>query len=594
MLLAAAVFAPAALASTSATMSLDQSAGTSAGGTHNLGLNLSFTNTGTDSPKNLTINLPPGLLANAAVDGGKCLKTAASSSPLAACKAGTGTVTAQPDVEVTTLLGTSLPAPVSVPVSFYLVKPPASGDLAGLEVYSSTLSEQLGSTGAVLVRPSGSADGVGATIKLTLPDTLTLTLPVLGKVNAAPISIEKIASTFDNLRYPTTCPATPQNLAATVNSYSDAALQSLSKPLTVTGCSSLAYSPKFTASVKRDSADPEVAVTTNVTQTASQAPSRSVQLTFPTAVLFPNLASVGQLCLTLSSSCPLVGSVTAQSPLYPTALTGKAYLTGNSSGLSLTLVFPSPFPLTLTGTIDLLNDSATFTGLPDIPLTSLLVKLNGGAKGLFLTTCSPASGAAKASLVDQNGDKSRTVSSSFTVAGCPNTSGGGGSSSGGGSGSGSGSGGTSVTSSGPSASTVGTHLIATKMSGLASGKPSLAFRVSVNKHAAMPRKLTVTLPKGLSLRHHKVHGTQTVRGVTLKGARARSAKLAHGRLVLTLRKSSRKITVKLGPRSLKESKALRAKAKGRKLTQVRLNVTVVNAKHKRRAMTVTIKKLNLG
>src|SRR6202020_3586887 len=99
----------------------------------------------------------------------------------------------------------SIPAPVSVPVSFYLVAPPAGSDLAGLEVYSSTLGEQLGNTGDILIRPSGDPAGVGATIKLTLPDTLTLTIAGLGKVNAAQLSITAIASTFDNLRYPATC-----------------------------------------------------------------------------------------------------------------------------------------------------------------------------------------------------------------------------------------------------------------------------------------------------------------------------------------------------------------------------------------------------
>jgi hypothetical protein len=200
VMLTSAVVAPAAMATSTASMSLDQSAGTSAGASQNLGLNLSFSNTGSltgaDSPKDLTINLPPGLLANAAVDGGKCLTTAASDSPTSACQAGSGTVTAQPDLLV---LG-SLPVPVSVPVSFYLVKPPSPGDLAGLEVYTSELGEQLGSTGDVLIRPSGDPDGVGATIKLVLPNTLTLTLPIIGKVNAAPISITSIASTFDSLR----------------------------------------------------------------------------------------------------------------------------------------------------------------------------------------------------------------------------------------------------------------------------------------------------------------------------------------------------------------------------------------------------------
>src|SRR5579875_3754217 len=499
--LASAVAVPTAMATSTASMSLNQSAGTSAGGSHNLGLNLSFSNsgslTGADSPKDLTINLPTGLLANASIDGGKCLTTAASASPTAACEVGSGTVTAQPDLLV---LG-SLPVPVSVPVAFYLVKPPSGGDLAGLEVYSSELSEQLGSTGDVLIRPSGDPDGVGATIKLVLPDTLTLTLPILGQVNAAQISITSIASTFDGLRYPTTCPPTPATLTATVNSYDVSTPQTLSQPLSVTGCSSLSYGPSFSASAKKDSADKGVALTTNVTETAAMAPSQSVALAFPTAVLGPNLASLSDLCLNLSSSCAQVGSVTAQSSLYPTALTGKAYFTGSSSGSTLTLVFPAPFPLTLTGTINLVSNSATFTGLPAIPLTSLAVTLNGGPKALFDTDCSTPSGAATAKLVDQNGDMTRTLSSHFGVVGCPGVSSG----SGAGSGSGSTTTGSSATSAGPTATASGTQLTGRSVTGLATGRPSLTFRVSTAKRRPKIRRMTVKLPWGLSFRGHRVH-----------------------------------------------------------------------------------------
>jgi hypothetical protein len=483
--------------------------------------------------------------------------------------------------------------PVSVPVSFYLVKPPSSGDLAGLEVYTSELSEQLGSTGDVLIRPSGDPDGVGATIKLVLPDTLTLTLPVIGQVNAAPISITSIASTFDSLRYPATCPSTPANLTSTVNSYDDASLQTLSQPLSVSGCGSLSYGPSFSASVKKDSSDKGVALSTNVTETAAMAPSQSVALTFPTAVLGPNLASLADLCLTLSSSCPEVGSVTAQSSLYPTALTGKAYFTGGSSGATLTLVFPAPFPLTLTGTINLVSNSATFSGLPDIPLTSLAVTLDGGPKALFDTDCSTPSGTATAKLVDQNGDMTRSLSSHFSVAGCPGVSAG--TSSGSGSGSGSATtNGSSATSSGPTATASGTQLSGRSVSGLAKGRPSLSFRVSAAKSKPKIRRETVTLPSGLSFRSHRSHKQRLVRGITVKGAKLRSAVLSHGHLVLTLRRAARRTTVTLGPRSLRESKALQAKARANKLKRLRLRVAVLNAKHQTRSLTISIGKAHLS
>src|SRR5947209_11920819 len=107
--LACLASAPVARASTSAVLTLHQSAGKAAGSAADLGLDLKFTNTGTDSPRDLNIILPPGLLANASIDGGACLRTRNVTGT--ACRVGTGTVTATPD-----LVGIlNVPLPVSVP-----------------------------------------------------------------------------------------------------------------------------------------------------------------------------------------------------------------------------------------------------------------------------------------------------------------------------------------------------------------------------------------------------------------------------------------------------------------------------------------------
>ena len=146
---AVALLAPSAEASITPSLTLDQSAGTQAGGTANLGTDLSFSDTGGDSPKNMTISLPPGLLANASINGGACLATTDISDTK--CQVGTGTVTADPE---------GIALPLSLPVVFDLVPPPAAGDLAGLAVVSSgglavPAGTQIGSTAGIRVRPSG-------------------------------------------------------------------------------------------------------------------------------------------------------------------------------------------------------------------------------------------------------------------------------------------------------------------------------------------------------------------------------------------------------------------------------------------------------
>ncbi|MGH2857675.1 MAG: hypothetical protein ACRDMJ_09330 [Solirubrobacteraceae bacterium] len=531
----AALAGPAGAAITPS-VTLDQSAGTAAGGIANLGMDLKFAPTGTDSPDHMTMNLPPGLLANATIDGGACLKTADLSD--SACQVGSGTVTAD-------AYGT-IPIPTSV--TFDLVPPPSAGDLAGLAVNSN--GTQIGQTAAIRVRPSGDPDGVGVTLDFVLPNSLY----------GVPISITEIDSTFDGLRYPTTCPSTPAPVSVSVDSYSDSTVKTTTAPLSVTGCSSLPYAPKFSVTAVRDQHDKQVKLTTQVTQAANESPNRSVALAFPLAVVEPQVAGLRNLCQNVSSgTCTAVGSATATSPLYPTPLTGQAYLTGTFTGPTLTLVFPSPFPLTLTGVVDLVHNSTTFTGLPDIPLTALDVTLNAGTYGLFESSCVTPAGTATASLTDQNGDRSVKLPAPFTVSGCPAAPGGrtGGSSSGSGSGSGT-------------------------VSGLHAGHATLRLTIRVGRHAAALRSLTVRLPRGLVF--------VSRRGIRVTGARARSLRVVHGSLVVTLRRPARSLVVRIASRALRESRSMRSRARRLK----HLTVTVIARNTRGRRVTIHIRVANRG
>ena len=463
---------------------------------------------------------------------------------------GSGTVTAY-------AFGT---VPVPANVTFDLVPPPAAGDLAGLAVNSN--GTQIGATADIKVRPSGDPDGVGITIQFLLPNTLFGT----------PISIHEISSTFDGLRYPATCPATPQSFTVSADSYSDATVHTVSAPLAVTGCSSLTYSPAFAVTATRDSADNKVKVVTQVTQSATEAPSRSVALALPDAQLQTNIDALGQLCRSLSSgTCSPVGSVTASSPDYPKPLTGQAYLTNSGASLTLTLVFPPPFPLTLIGAVDLVHNITTFTGLPDIPLTDLDVTLDSGPAALFATDCHAPTGTATATLTDQNGDRTATVPARFTISGCPSSSTGGGASS-------------------PGAGPV---LRAPTASALKTGHPSLRFTLKVAKGAAKLRALTIELPRGLSLIAHRAGRRLTIKGVRLTGGAIRSLSLSHGHLVITLKRAVSSVTVTLTGAALRESAALRAKAKAHKLKRLALTVIAQNTKGRRSTVHVQVTHLGL-
>jgi hypothetical protein len=548
--LTAVVLAPAASASVTPALTLDQSGGTAAGSTVPLGMSFNFSPSAGDTPKDLTISLPPGLLANASINHGSCLIT---DKPIAACQVGSGTVTA-------TALGGLLP--VTGQVALDLVAPPKPGDLAGVALLVTLLGQtsQLGSPGEIVVRPVTDPAGFG--LNLTFAD-------VPNTYDSMPIQVQSMSSTLSGVRMPTSCPATPANVTVTTDSYSDPTPHTASAPLQVTGCSALPFTPAFHVTATKDAADSGTQVVSDITQPASpaQATPQSVALALPGAVLSPNADAVlsgGLLCANpASGTCKTIGTATATSPLYPVALTGTDYLTGTLSALKIVIVFPAPFALTLAGAVDVPHNTTTFTGLPDIPLSDLTVTLAGGKNAAFAAFCSPASGTASSTLISQSGARA-AVSSPFTVAGC-------GGSAGGGSGSGPGS---------KPSPTGRAGIVAGAVSGLASGHPVLGFKLTAGKNARL-RSFAVKLPRGLSFVRHRVHGRLKLLGVALKGAKVKSLALKHGALVVTLRAPVNTLSAKIGSRALKESSALKSAARHHKLKRLQLTIVLANTAGKR-------------
>lgn len=565
-----AALAPAASAAIGTpTLALTPSSAAAAS-TGNLGTDIKFSPSGGDSVKNLALQLPAGLIANASVDNGACLD---SSSLQAACVVGTGTVTATENILV--------PIPLSLPAEFTLVKPPSPSDLAGLAVSVkdpiSGSYQPLGAPADVVVRPMSDPAGFGLDILFTnIPDTYTL--PIVG---ATSISVTEINGTFNGLRFPTSCPSPAATFVVASSSYSDSTIRTASAPLTVTGCSSLKFAPAFAVTAARDSGDQAVALTTDITQGAGEAAPKSVALTLPSSVLSPNVSAIGNLCKDPSSgTCHPVGSASATSPLYPKALSGQAYLTGTPGVLaspSITIVFPAPFALTLSGAIDLSKNSTTFTGLPDIPLSDLKVQLDGGAKGVFASSCSTPSGTATATLVSQNGDQTANAPASFTVANCSPPSKGGGTNSGDGG---------SAKNNQPTLS--GAHLW-----GLLRGNPAMAFKASAAQGGAKLTKLTVQAAAGLTFVRRRVHRKLRVVGVSLKGAKLRSVALSHGKLVITLRSAASAVTVTVGRKGLHESRGLRSKAQHGRVKRLRLVVVIRDAKRTSTTVSTQITRLGL-
>jgi hypothetical protein len=570
-----AVLAPVASASFSPAVTLNQSAGTHAGSAVNLGLDLKFgtPSSPSDSPKDMTLSLPPGLLANAAINGGACLS---SSAPNPACKVGSGTVTATPFV-------LSIPGPsVPVKVTFDLVAPPAPADLAGLVIMATNpitgIAAQLGSPGEITVSPAGAVSIAFHNI----PKSYALAGPV-----AVPIAVDEIQSTFNGLRMPTRCPSPAARFGVSSDSYGNSTTQkTASAPLQVTGCSSLPFSPQLSVGAVKDSGDNGVQLTTDVTQKAGEATSRTVGLGFPAAVVAPNAAAVvtgGLLCSDPSfASCKTIGISNAKSPLYPRVLTGRVYLTGSLAAPAITVTFPPPFALTLNGSVNLARNTTTFTGVPDLPLSDLKVQLTGGPQAAFATTCATPSGDAVGSFSSQDGDLLATSTAPFTVAGCPPARPGAGGSGGGGSGGGGSGSGTGTGSGRPTAVPLGLPSLASAtLTGLKRARPAISFKLTAGRGTPKLTSLTIPLPRGLSYRRHRVHRRLMLQGVTVGNAKVRSLSLKRGRLTITLMHPSATVLVKLGSRGLHETAGLQHKARRGRVRFLRLtgSVTTTSRQH---------------
>jgi len=165
------------------------------------------------------------------------------------------------------------------------------------------------------------------------------------------------------------------------------------------------------------------------------------------------------------------------------------------------------------------------------------VAIDGGANGLFRTDCRVQTGVASAQLTDQNGDRTASTSTPLTVTGCPAGS----------------------ARRAPSAP----RLAAATLTRLRGGRLRLTLHVTSALGSPRLSKLEVVLPHQLALVGRRSRGRRIVRGVTARGARLRAAVLSHGRLMLTLRRPVRALTLTIGPAGLRRRGAI-----GRRMTLV--------------------------
>jgi hypothetical protein len=277
------------------------------------------------------------------------------------------------------------PAPLVLPGKVYLTKG-FGGGIAGLAVAVNTKVPALDLGTVVVMSKLMLRQDTGIDVQTeALPQSL------LG----IPTVYRSITMTIDRagfMQNATSCAGQTVNGTFTAVGGTQA---TASAPYQATGCDKLPFTPKLAATVGsagqvKANTHPPLSVT--ITQPDGQAAQKKTVVSLP-AGMGVDLKNLGSVCTDAQLSqgaCPAsskIGTVTAQTPLLPAALSGGAYLMqgaklGALPGIALDLGI-----VRLKGSVALGSRLVTtFDNIPDVPLTKLVLNLTGGAKGALKTT----------------------------------------------------------------------------------------------------------------------------------------------------------------------------------------------------------------
>jgi hypothetical protein len=184
----------------------------------------------------------------------------------------------------------------------------------------------------------------------------------------------------------------------------------LTTPIQFTDCEKLAFAPKLALKLtgaKEAKVGGHPGFEALVTQRPGEAGIKAVTVTLPLSLaLDPNNAESDSLCEYLDGlkdQCPaksVIGTVTAISPLLKTPVNGKVYFvkgvrtdpkTGRQIRTLPTLLMElrGEVNINLRGTNSVPDNkhlTGTFPMIPDAPISSFSLKLNGGKKGILVIT----------------------------------------------------------------------------------------------------------------------------------------------------------------------------------------------------------------
>ncbi|HEX6458325.1 MAG TPA: hypothetical protein VF032_05350 [Thermoleophilaceae bacterium] len=513
----------------------------------------SYGSSTTDSVKTTTLHFPAGLLGNPQATA-KCSETDFEAD---ACPANTqvGETTVGANVS-------GLPAPPSPGSIYNLVPDGVHPAVLGI-VVSPTVGNKIFLKSPISLRTSGDF-GIESPVD-NQPDTITpLSLPLQITSTTLTLYGARPGMLAPFMTNPTSCKPATTNLDA-VSYESPSKTATASSTFTPTACDKLPFAPQLTASMGAPGAtarNSHVPFVATITQAAGESAQLSAAVTLPASLssgvsAVPTLCTADQLAAAACPDAARLGTATISSPLLPDAIQGPVFAVlrpGQLPGVGVE--FGGVLPFVLSGNSGLAGGRLqnVFTGLPDVPLMSFSLAIDGGAHGLLVATrdlCTGPAPTVSGAFTGQSGATS-SATAPVTVVGC-----------------------------GPAAAKRPRAKIVAR--GL--GGRHARLQITVLKGAAKLRTVSVTLPKSIVVGHSR-------RGVSAVGARFKLSKkkislTRRGRLTLRLpSRGASRVTAKLSGGAIHASKGLKKKLRHHRTAKLRMTVRTFDVRGKHTTLHV--------
>jgi hypothetical protein len=225
-----------------------------------------------------------------------------------------------------------------------------------------------------------------STLGLGVPIDITgMTVALAGTVNGQPFA-----------RNPTSCGQATTTISA--NSYaSETTFATANDSFTPTNCGALPFSPTFSSKIIVPGPvepDTKPILQTAIDQDEGEAGLRNARVVVPPALsadlnelLPPEICRVPAFQASACPSNTVIGSALATSPLLTEPLIGPVELVDNPAGgvVKVGLDLHGPLNMQILGQLGL-DNTTTFSGLPDIPISHFALTFNGGNGGLLFAS----------------------------------------------------------------------------------------------------------------------------------------------------------------------------------------------------------------